>query len=159
MDTVCIISVLSSRHKRMTVGAITYADTTALPKPTPVLHIVKHSIELRAVFGVLVLVTDFLRQSEPEGRGKLVSNISSSDSHRIMTVSRYRSDKTLGSVGISTGGRSSAHGPHSNFFTGRRHLAFLQPETVRHSNFVVIVAVLRVEEDLFDWKGKFTRLT
>ena len=68
------VSFLSSRHKRSTVGAIICADTTALP--TPALHVIEHSIKLRAVFGLRVLVTDFLRQSEPEGWGMLVSKIS-----------------------------------------------------------------------------------
>ena len=73
VDTVGIVSFLSSRHKRSTVGAIICADTTALP--TPAHHIIEHSIKLRAVFGLRVLVTDFLRQSEPEGWGMLVSKI------------------------------------------------------------------------------------
>ena len=58
VDTVGIVSFLSSRHKRSTVGAIICADTTGLPTP-----------RLR------VVVTDFLRQSEPEGWGMLVSKI------------------------------------------------------------------------------------
>ena len=145
-----IVSLLRSWNKIFTVDAPTGADRATLSSSTPhspVFHVAEDPLELRAVLGLRV--TDFLRKRVPEGWESLVNKLPVTDWHGVVAVSRERGDETLGSVGMFTVHRSTAHSPQSSLSTGLRHLAFLQPDTACHRNFVVTVTLVSVEEN---WK-------